>query len=210
MMDFGDNKQRQYQCFVCAEVFSTHKEMQEHIIQNHEESREYLICPLEHCKAVVRDIRVHFKNKHKFCKCPENCQLRATIMYDTKSRKKIPNFKKGFHVSPKALEKCLYRSNYELEVYKAIDKDGEILRYKVEPFSIPYYFNGRKRNYFPDLIVEYSSGAIEIWEIKPETQKTVAQNKAKWNAAKSYCQLRGYNFQVITESDIANLKLKKL
>ena len=35
-----------------------------HILENHEEGREYVICPLTRCGCPVRCVRTHFKAKH--------------------------------------------------------------------------------------------------------------------------------------------------
>jgi len=207
-----DNNQRKFCCFVCAEIFNTYPEMRDHIIEGHEEGREYLVCPLKHCGCPVRDLRLHFRTKHPSVKCPQNGQLRATVMYDTKNpnkKRKLPNFKEGYIISEKNNGKQLhYRSGYELEVYESLEKIGDVLRYEVEPFSVEYFFRAKKKQYFPDLLVEYSDGAIEIWEIKPANQCKLMQNQSKWNAAKHHCQLRGWSFQVISEDDIMNLKKK--
>jgi rubredoxin len=208
-MLFPDNKERKYQCFVCGVVFNNYNEMKDHVIEVHEEGREYLVCPVKFCGAPVRDLRFHFRNKHPACKCPEDRQLRATIMYDIKGpnkRKKLPNFENGFHVSTKTGKKMHFRSGYERDVYECLDKLGDVLRYEVEPFSVPYFYKGKKKQYFPDLLVEFSSGAIEIWEIKPSNQTVLEQNKAKWEAAKYYCKLRGWVFEPITEQRISQLK----
>lgn len=207
-MLFPDNNKRQYCCFVCAKLFKEHKEFQEHVIKEHEEGREYLVCPVPYCKCVVRDLRLHYKNKHKCYPLP-TCQLRATVFYDNKTpgkRKKVPNFKEGFHESKKCGKKMHYRSNYELEVYQCLEQMGNVLKYDVEPFSIPYCFRGKNKRYFPDLIVEFCDGTACVWEIKPKNQKGMEQNQAKWAAAKYFCELRGWNFEVLTEEDINRLK----
>lgn len=206
-----DNNKRKFSCFVCAVQFNTYNEMKKHVVDVHEEGREYLVCPVKYCGAPVRDLRAHFKTRHPACKCPEDRQLRAIIMYDIRTpskRKKIPNFENGFHVSTKDGKSKRYRSGYEREVYECLDKLGDVIRWEVEPFSVDYYLKGRKKKYFPDLLVEYNDGAIEIWEIKPATQKPLEQNQAKWTSCRHHCQLRGWSFQVVTEDDIMNLKKK--
>ena len=205
----ANNNKRKFSCFVCGIIFDSPNEFKNHIISTHEEGRVYLICPNKSCGWPCRDLRFQFRNTHPSCKCPEDRQLRATVMYDLKTpgkKKKIPNFQNGFHISAKTGKKMHFRSGYEREVYECLDKLGEVLRYEVEPFSIPYFFKGKKKNYYPDLLVEFSSGAIEIWEIKPSNQTALEQNKAKWDAAKYYCQLRGWSFEPITEQRIGQLK----
>lgn len=210
MIEFPNNNQRKFQCFICGIVYKTYDEMRKHVFEAHEEGREYLVCPVKYCGAPVRDLRQHFRSRHPACKCPENGQIRATVMYDVSTpnkRKKLPNFKEGFIVSDKNHGKKMhYRSGYEKEVYECLEKLQDVTKYDVEPFSVTYYFKGKKKQYFPDLLVEFNDGNVEIWEIKPSNQTVLEQNQAKWNAAKHYCQLRGWHFDVYTETRIEQLK----
>lgn len=205
-----NNNKRKYQCFVCGVVFETYDEMKKHVFEEHEEGREYLVCPVKHCGCPVRDMRFHFRTRHPSLKMPKTGQLRATVMYDVRTpnkRKKLPTFKEGFLISEKNNGKQMhYRSGYEKDVYEALERIGDILKYDVEPFAIDYFFRGKKKQYFPDLIVEYGDGTVEVWEVKPSNQTVLAQNKAKWEAAKHYCAIRGWGFDVITEQRIQQLK----
>lgn len=210
-IDFGNTNQRMYSCFVCAKTFRNFEEFKSHIFEKHEEGREYLVCPVKYCGCPARDLRYHFRTKHPSLKIPENIQLRATVMYDTKTpgkRRKVPNFKEGYIISEKNGKKVHYRSGYELEVYNTLEKIGEVLAYECEPFGIHYFYKGKRRQYFPDLKVVYSDGRVEIWEVKPANQTATDQNTAKFAAAEQYCKLRGWNFDVITEQRIQQLKKK--
>lgn len=208
---FLQNNIRKYTCFVCGTEFTEFPEYIKHIISTHEEGREYLLCPLNRCKAPVRDIRSHFKVYHKNDKIPNNIQLKTLIWKDfskTKKRK-APHFKEGYFVSLKNNGKCMhFRSGYEESVYKILESMNTVNTYAVEPIEVPYFFNGKSKRYFPDLIVFFTDGHVEVWEIKPKTQKLCPVNLAKWNACKEYCRLRNWNFEVITETEIQ--KLQKL
>ena len=212
MMNFQDNNKRHFQCFICGLVFKMYDEMKKHIFEKHEESREYIVCPVKHCGAPVRDLRFHFRTRHPACKCPKTGQMRATVMYDVKApgkRRKIPTFKEGYIVSKKNNgEKMHYRSGYEKEVYDCLERIGDVIAYKVEPFSVPYYHKGKMRQYFPDLLIQYSDGSVEMWEVKPSNQTAASQNQAKFKAAELYCTQRGWRWDIITEQRIEQLKKK--
>lgn len=209
-MIFPDNKKRVWQCFVCGECQDNALAFKSHVIETHEEGREYLMCPVPLCGWPCRDLRAHFRKSHPSYKCPKDRQLRATIMYDVRSpskRKRLPNFQSGFYVSAKNQGKQMhYRSSWEKQVYECLEQMGDVLRWAVEPFSIPYYYRGKQKQYYPDILVEFADGSKEIWEVKPANQFQLAQNKAKWAAAKHYCQLRGWNFEPITEQRIQQIK----
>ena len=60
--DAGIRGKRKWQCFVCGKQYKNFETYKEHIIDKHEEGREFIICPT--CGAPVRDIRAHFRAKH--------------------------------------------------------------------------------------------------------------------------------------------------
>jgi hypothetical protein len=199
-----------WQCFVCGEHLDTFHEFKAHIIENHDEGRDYVSCPLQRCGAPVRDLRLHFKVKHPRDELPKGCQLKAIVWRDKSGKKnKKPKFKQGSIISQKMNGKEItYRSGYEYDIYECLEVLPEVISYDTEKIKIPYYFKGKRHNYLPDLQIVFSDGAIELWEVKPERQRTLPINQAKWTAAREYCQLRGWRFMVVTETGIKKLKHK--
>ena len=120
-----------------------------------------------------------------------------------------------------------YRSSWEEKFMKWCDGSAAILCWQSEERRIPYYdpVQKKRRTYFPDFYVKYkrADGIIveEIVEVKPHKQVkgppvnpkrrtkawlnevyNYATNTAKWKAAASYCEDRGYNFRLITEKEL--------
>lgn len=213
-MSFWSNKdtpsKRLWQCFVCNLKVDNYAEYAEHIINKHEFGREYIICPIDSCKAPIRCLKSHFKAIHPKRPIPQNMQMKAIIWKDYKSNKtKKPTFKEGWFESLKnGGAKLYYRSGYEFEVYKCLENDNDVKSFKAEPFKVPYYFENSWHNYIPDIKVEYKDGTIDIWEIKPKTQMSQEKNQAKWNAMNKYANNLGWGFSVINESGIDKLKHK--
>jgi hypothetical protein len=199
---------RKYTCFVCGTNLNDHQEYKAHIINEHEEGRDYVLCPLSRCGFPVRCVRTHYKAHHPKEILPKAKQLRATIWRDfTKSKKhQKPKFKEGYFESKKNKKALHYRSGYELEVYKALENIGSVIEYYVEPIKIGYLFEGKKHTYNPDLVVIFDDNHKEVWEIKPSNQTDLPKNNAKWVACDNYCQMRGWKFVVITERGINKLK----
>lgn len=208
MLPFFDDK-KIYQCFVCGVCLNNYEEFKNHFNEDHEEGREYIKCPIEYCKAPVRDLKIHFENKHKSYKLPKNCQIRASVWFDVRSpsKKKKPAFQAGNFPSDKNGKSVPYRSGMEKTVYQLLEKNGNVVKYEAEPFTVPYFFNGKQKNYIPDLLIEYIDGRKELAEIKPVVQVNLDQNKAKFNACSLFCHIRGINFRVITEQDIEKMKI---
>ena len=106
------------------------------------------------------------------------------------------------------------------------DTNEKILEWGSEEIIVPYRspVDNRYHRYFPDFYIKVKdkNGKIKkmIIEIKPYKQciepkvqkrKTkgyiyevveYAKNQAKWKAAEEWCLDRGYEFKVLTESDL--------
>ena len=127
---------------------------------------------------------------------------------DPKSRRKKRQvaFNDGDFVSKKNGKKIHYRSGYELEVYKCLEQMNSVVSFAGEPFGVPYWFQGEKHQYFPDVMVQFADGHVEVWEVKPKSQTSYEINDAKWTAAAKYCEARNWHFEVKTEYGIKELR----
>lgn len=209
---FDNSNQRKYVCFCCGVAFEDFVDYKNHIIENHEEGREYIVCPVPHCKAPVRDLRAHFTVIHKHLPIPKTGMLKAIVWKDfsPKNKKKTrkPKFREGYYQSSKMNKPIHYRSGYECTIYECLDADVDVTAYEAEPFEIPYIHKGKAHRYKPDIIVKFLDGHTEVWEVKPSSQTTLEKNQDKWYSASEACKTRGWEFKVITELGIDKLKMK--
>ena len=126
--------------------------------------------------------------------------------------------------------RIVFRSSWELKAMMFFDTNSFVLEWQSEEFSIPYISpkDGKPHRYFPDFLCKMQTKAgikTYLIEVKPEsqiqppkerkrvTQKyltevlTYAINTAKWDAAKAYCVLRGWEFMTLNEYEL-NIKKK--
>lgn len=121
----------------------------------------------------------------------------------------------------------VYRSSYELRLFKYCDLTESILEWGSEEMWIKYHnpTTGRIHRYFPDAYIKVkdSNGVCKkyIVEVKPKRQtvspnpspkkktktwlnemKTYETNKAKWEAARQFCEETGMEFKIITEQEL--------
>ena len=120
----------------------------------------------------------------------------------------------------------IYRSLWERKFCVYCDTNEKILEWSSEEMCIGYRspVDGKVHRYFPDFLIKVkeSTGAIKKYmiEIKPKKQTAppqkpqrqtkryisevyeYAKNQAKWEAAKEWCIDRGYEFKVITETEL--------
>jgi hypothetical protein len=206
---------RKWQCFVCGKEHPDFETFRTHIVESHEVGREYVMCPLARCGAPVRDINLHFKAKHPKDSIPKyNGPTRVIVWKDQKTKKggnkkRKPTFREGHFISMKnGGKEFYYQSSYECEVFECLELIPEVVAYDAQPFKsgIPYLYKGDEHHYFPDISIQFADGHVEIWEIKPANQTMLPLNEAKWAAAKTYCEIRGWDFIVITEVGIGKLK----
>ena len=207
----GKPQKRKWQCFVCGKVYQEYAEYKDHIITEHDEGREYLSCPA--CEAPVRDIKMHFKAKHKSRAMPTGVQMKVGIWHDfrpggAKKKTRKPKFRSGEFVSDKSGCMIPYRSGMEEEFYSLLEQDSDVAKFAAEPYKVPYFWQGAWHNYIPDIRVDFIDGSTEIWEVKPANQTQQAQNKAKWAAASDWATNHGWVFTVQTEVAIGKLKHK--
>lgn len=128
------------------------------------------------------------------------------VAKDGKMKTRKPKFREGYYDSMKMKKTFHYRSGMEANVYEHLDMWNEVLAYEVEPFEIPYIHDGECHKYIPDIFVVFADGRKEVWEIKPSNQTHFQKNKDKWFAAVEACKLRGWGFEIMTETQIEKLR----
>jgi len=124
----------------------------------------------------------------------------------------------------------VYRSGWELRAMQTLDQNPNVLKWSSEEVVIPYIspVDGRAHRYFVDFYAEVvrPNGKTHtmLLEVKPKAQTqepkqpkrrtkrylsevmTYGVNQAKWKAATEYCLDRGWEFKLITETELFNKK----
>lgn len=123
----------------------------------------------------------------------------------------------------------LYRSSWESRVFYYMDHNANVIEWSSEALIIPYVFNldGKVHKYYPDVVAKINTRdgvKVFVIEIKPKKQTvepqkpknrslerkrkyeealfTYSKNVCKWDAAKKFCENKGYEFKLITEDEI--------
>jgi hypothetical protein len=120
----------------------------------------------------------------------------------------------------------IYRSSWELRVFRYLDQHPDVLEWGSEICVIPYVspVDNKVHRYFVDVWVKKKdpSGQINILiiEIKPKKEmfppekkskitkryleevRSYAVNQAKWESASNYAKELGWSFAVLTEDQI--------
>lgn len=120
----------------------------------------------------------------------------------------------------------IYRSSWEKKVCYKLDHADYVIGWACEPMHIFYTkpSTGLKHRYFPDFISitlnKNKEKIVTVIEVKPDKEQFPPSkkgkkksrylkealdyevNQSKWNAAKKYCDSKGWNFFVMTEKHI--------
>jgi len=119
----------------------------------------------------------------------------------------------------------IFRSLWERRIMIYLDNNTNVISWASEELAIPYVSpeDNRIHRYYPDFIVKARRNnqiVHMIWEVKPHYQTvepkkkkrntkhyitevmTYAKNTAKWEAARKFCEDRGWEFQIITEKEL--------
>jgi len=133
------------------------------------------------------------------------------MTYKGKYKVRFPRKYKGDY------NKVTYRSYWEKQTFKWVEKHPSILWWNSEETIIPYICgtDNRPHRYFIDLTIRFKDGMTVLVEIKPQKQTQIPKNKknlnesltyikniSKWKYAKKYCDNRGYKFEIWTEKTL--------
>lgn len=114
------------------------------------------------------------------------------------------------------------RSKWEYVYMQALDNSPLVSKWVSEPkhLNITYIspIDRRMHAYWPDFLIQYVSGELEIVEIKPSKEAIaemakstydklmLVKNVAKWNAAEKFAKAIGARFRVVTEQELFRRK----
>lgn len=119
----------------------------------------------------------------------------------------------------------IYRSSWERILLNWLDLSQSVIAFSSEEVIIPYYDESSQkyRRYFMDFkaVFRLKDGSTKtcLIEVKPyaqtkpprntknqrvlmESLSTYQTNMCKWQAAKKYCEERGWHFMIVTEYEL--------
>lgn len=116
----------------------------------------------------------------------------------------------------------IMRSSWETMFASWCDKNPSVIKWSSEETIIPYRCptDGKIHRYFVDFKITVKEGKTFLVEVKPakqtlppvypgrRTQRYLTEslifmkNQAKWEAARSYCKDRNWEFKIITEKEL--------
>ena len=119
------------------------------------------------------------------------------------------------HVRGQIARRQEYESLLERDFLTLLRFDSSVESFLTQSIEIPYTLNGRARTYTPDVLVKYKPDSQDkvrrttLFEVKPQEYADHPDDElaAKLAAANLFCPLQGWDFQVVTETDIDTPRL---
>jgi len=133
------------------------------------------------------------------------------------SRRILRNYRNvtGFLPSEKAAY-AAFESTLERDFYLMLDFDEAVLSWEAQPLTLEYEFEGKPRQYTPDVLAKYDGRQV-LYEVKyrSELKEKWSQLKPKFKAAIHYAKQQTLlnnptTFHIITEHEIRTPYLKNL
>ena len=124
-------------------------------------------------------------------------QLRSRKVVSRSSARpkgKYPSWKMGRMVQ--------WESENELNAFRLLDCDPDVIRFYEQPCEVIYVLDGQARSHYPDILV-VKSGRKELWEVKPESEEQEQRIAARTALLVHGLPLWGYTYRVVLAKDLA-------
>lgn len=96
-----------------------------------------------------------------------------------------------------------FESLIERDMIHLLDFEQDVEWFAEQPLIISYQHKGKERKYTPDFHVVRNGQNILV-ECKPEKRVHSDENQRKFAAAQSWCDVEGWIFQVVTDTQLRN------
>ena len=109
---------------------------------------------------------------------------------------------RGKHRSTKMRRMIPWESTLERDFIKLLDFDPTVIYFEFQPVRIDFAYKGKKRKYYPDLLVRKNDYKDYIFEVKAFEKSKNEQNVLKFQVGQKYCSENNMKYVVVTEEDI--------
>lgn len=104
--------------------------------------------------------------------------------------------------------KC--QGSWERIYIESLEVRNDVVEFRKDKIRLPYVLDNENRVYIVDFLVMFSSGKKELVEVKPLNLTETEENKAKFAAARKWCEENNATFVIVTEKEIEIINGGKL
>jgi len=128
---------------------------------------------------------------------PESGQLRSRKVVsrsNNRSAGKYPSWKMGRMMH--------WESGNELNAFRLLDCDTDVVSYSEQPCQIVYVMDGLERIHYPDILATTAEGK-ELWEVKPRSKALEPEVLARTALLSRALPKWGYAYRMMFAEDLA-------
>ncbi len=96
-----------------------------------------------------------------------------------------------------------WESPHELNAFRLLDCDPQVLIFREQPAEVTYEIDGAQRKHFPDIYVSYAD-RDEFWEVKADPESIDSETAARTKLLTDALRQRGYRYRLIFGNDLAS------
>ena len=108
----------------------------------------------------------------------------------------------GKYPSWKMRRMVQWESENELNAFRLLDCDPDVMRFNEQPCAITYALDGQLRCHYPDILVE-TKGRKELWEVKSEARAKELEIATRTKLLIEELPRWGYTYLVVLAKDLA-------
>jgi len=128
---------------------------------------------------------------------PEPGQMRSRRVVsrsNARSAGKYPSWKMGRMMH--------WESSNELNAFRLLDCDPNVISYNEQPCQITYIMDGVERIHYPDILVK-TGGTKQLWEVKPRFEAQESEGIARTALLSRALPKWGYEYRMVFAEDLA-------
>jgi hypothetical protein len=108
----------------------------------------------------------------------------------------------GKYPSWKMRRMLQWESENELNAFRLLDCDPDVMRFHEQPCEVMYVLDGQARSHYPDILVE-KNGRKELWEVKLESEAEEPEVVTRTTLLIHGLPFWGYIYLVVLAKDLA-------
>lgn len=112
--------------------------------------------------------------------------------------------------SPKNNRMVMAESDLERVTYDILEAAAEVITYTEQPVRIDYTYQGKKRVYYPDIVVRLTLERDFLFEVKDRLGMVLCLTLVKALAAKKWAHERGLGFGIFSPRGHSYTKFSKM
>ncbi len=165
-----------------------------------ERSKKMRLCELDQSSVVVERIESVLNDWLKYSDWPLVTEPPPPATQLSAQRIVNDSDIAGGFYSHKLGRMVQFESGLEFNILSLLERSERVAYYQEQPVVIPYTYNGKEFQYYPDLFVATVDGRGLLVEVKPTDYMALSFNRAKAVAGRAWAHARGWGWLIVNDN----------